>query len=220
MSKCKHCGLEILDATDKCPLCSGILEGEKNPGHTYPDVISSVKKAGFLYRLFCFIAIVVASASIVINVKFTPTLHWGEIVTFALAYGLFLLYIILKDNLGYRLRIIFLVVGAVILVIGIDAMLGYSGWSISYVLPSGILFMDLAFAILMIINRRNWQSYLIIQAAMILVGILPLVLIHMGYVAKPLMSEIAFAVTVFIFVGGMVLGGHTAINEMKRRFHI
>mgnify|MGYP006981279177 CR=1 FL=1 len=55
MSKCKYCGIEIVDDAVKCPLCSGILDGSKAEGHTYPDVVSNVRKISFLYRLFCFI---------------------------------------------------------------------------------------------------------------------------------------------------------------------
>ena len=201
MSKCKYCGIEIVDDAVKCPLCSGILDGSKAEGHTYPDVVSNVRKISFLYRLFCFICIVVASVSIALNVWLTPTLRWGGIVACTLAYLLWLGYVIIKD-------------------IVIDTLLGFSGWSVSYVLPSGIILMDIALAILMLINRRNWQSYLILQVAMVLIGIVPLMLVRMGIVTHPLVSDIAFFVTLFMFLGSMILGGRTAVNEMKRRFHI
>lgn len=220
MSKCKYCGIEIVDDAVKCPLCSGILDGSKAEGHTYPDVVSNVRKISFLYRLFCFICIVAASVSMALNVWLTPTLRWGEIVACTLAYLLWLGYVIIKDNAGYRIRIISGVAGAVLLVIVIDTLLGFSGWSVSYVLPSGIILMDIALAILMLINRRNWQSYLILQVAMVLIGIVPLMLVRMGIVTHPLVSDIAFFVTLFMFLGSMILGGRTAVNEMKRRFHI
>ena len=114
MSKCKYCGIEIVDDAVKCPLCSGILDGSKAEGHTYPDVVSNVRKISFLYRLFCFICIVVASVSMALNVWLTPTLRWGEIVACTLAYLLWLGYVIIKDNAGYRIRIISGVAGAVL----------------------------------------------------------------------------------------------------------
>ena len=220
MSKCKYCGVEILDDAVKCPLCSGGLDGKKEEGHTYPDVVSGVRKTTVLYRIFSFAFIVIASVCIALNVWLTPTLRWGEIVACSLAYLLWLGYIILKDNAGYRIRILSGVAGAVLLIILIDTFLGFSGWSVSYVLPAAIILLDLALAILMLINRRNWQSYLILQVAMVLVGIVPLVLIRIGIVTQPLVSDIAFLVTVFMFLGSMILGGRTARIEMKRRFHI
>lgn len=157
MSKCKYCGVEILDDAVKCPLCSGVLDGKKEEGHTYPDVVSGVRKTTVLYRIFSFAFIVIASVCIALNVWLTPTLRWGEIVTCSLAYLLWLGYIILKDNAGYRIRILSGVAGAVLLIILIDTFLGFSGWSVSYVLPAAIILLDLALAILMLINRRNWR---------------------------------------------------------------
>ena len=149
---------------------------KKEEGHTYPDVVSGVRKTTVLYPIFSFAFIVIASVCIALNVWLTPTLRWGEIVACSLAYLLWLGYIILKDNAGYRIRILSGVAGAVLLIILIDTFLGFSGWSVSYVLPAAIILLDLALAILMLINRRNWQSYLILQVAMVLVGIVPLVL--------------------------------------------
>ena len=94
MSKCKYCGVEILDDAVKCPLCSGVLDGKKEEGHTYPDVVSGVRKTTVLYRIFSFAFIVIASVCIALNVWLTPTLRWGEIVTCSLAYLLWLGYIV------------------------------------------------------------------------------------------------------------------------------
>ena len=93
MSKCKYCGVEILDDAVKCPLCSGVLDGKKEEGHTYPDVVSGVRKTTVLYRIFSFAFIVIASVCIALNVWLTPTLRWGEIVACSLAYLLWLGYI-------------------------------------------------------------------------------------------------------------------------------
>ena len=220
MSRCNYCGLEILDEAEQCTLCNGIMEHTEGGAQTYPDVVSGVKKVNFVFRLFFFLSIVASCLCIVLNLYFTPGLTWGWIVSVALAYGLWLWYIILKDNAGYRIRILSGVAGAVIMIILIDALLGFEGWSVSYVFPGGIVLIDLALAILMLVNRRNWQSYLILQAAMIVVGIVPLVLIHLGIVTHPVLSDVAFLITVFMFLGSMILGGRTARNEMKRRFHI
>ena len=38
-----------------------------------------------------------------------------------------------------------------------------SGWALTFVFPSAILAMVLATIILMIVNIRNWQSYMMMQ---------------------------------------------------------
>ena len=46
---------------------------------------------------------------------------------------------------------------------GIDLLTGASGWALTFVFPSAILAMVLATIILMIVNIRNWQSYMMMQ---------------------------------------------------------
>lgn len=220
MSKCHYCGLEIIDDTGKCPLCSGVLEGEQAAGRTYPNVATGVRKRTVFFRIVCFVAIVTASICMACNIRLTPHNHWSGIVAAALLYVIWLFYIFFKDNAGYRVRIASGVLGAVLLIIAIDYFLGFTGWSVSYVLPSGIILLDVALAILMIVNRRNWQSYLILEIALIFVCILPLVMMRVGVVHHSVISDVALMITALMFVGSMILGGHTARTEMKRRFHM
>ena len=49
---------------------------------------------------------------------------------------------------------------AILMVVAIDFVVGYRGWSVNYALPSAILLVDAGILILMCINRRNWQSYM------------------------------------------------------------
>ena len=220
MSRCNYCGLEILDEAEQCPLCNGILEHTEGGAQTYPDVVSGVKKVNFVFRLFFFLSIVASCLCIVLNLYFTPGLTWGWIVSVALAYGLWLWYIILKDNAGYRIRILSGVAGAVIMIILIDALLGFEGWSVSYVFPGGIVLIDLALAILMLVNRRNWQSYMMTEILMILLSIIPEILLLTGVIHFPYLVWAAMGASVFLFLGTLILGDQRARTELKRRFHI
>lgn len=224
MRKCNHCGLEVVDVTDRCPLCHSILEeteeGITPQENTYPDISHKNKKIHFILRLFLFLAIVATGASVVINYSQKTDIWWCVIVGAASFYGWWMLYIISKDDAGYRARIFTGIIGAVILIVLIDAVLGFHGWSVDYVFPGAIILVDLGLILLMLINRRNWQSYMILQIAMILMGIVPLILMYTGIVTRLLVSEISFGVSIVLFLGSVILGGRTARNEMKRRFHI
>ena len=57
MSRCRVCKVEILDKTDKCPLCKNVLEWdgiEREP--LYPDARIATKKYQFLENVFLFVA--------------------------------------------------------------------------------------------------------------------------------------------------------------------
>ncbi len=223
MRTCSHCKLEILDITDHCPLCNAVLEQtdiDENETGTYPDIYHKIKKLNFVFRIILFLAIVVAGVSIVINVSQQNDFWWSIIVCAGLIYTLLMLYVFVNDGIGYLGRIFTGFIGGAILVILIDYIMGFHGWSVDYVLPATMILADVTLLLLMIINRRNWQSYMIVQIIMILMGIVPLVLIYFGIVKEPAVSEAAFGCSIILFLGSVILGGRTAVNELKRRFHI
>lgn len=61
---------------------------------------------------------------------------------------------------GYLAKTVCLVLLAIVMLLGIDYLTGYRRWSLDYVFPGGIIAIDLALFILILINRRNWQSYM------------------------------------------------------------
>jgi len=71
-----------------------------------------------------------------------------------------------------------------------------------------------------IFNRRNWQSYLSFQLAMVVFSIVPVLLSVLGLVTAPMLSYVAAAMAVFSFLGTVIIGGRRATTELKRRFHI
>lgn len=102
----------------------------------------------------------------------------------------------------------------------VDAVTGFHRWSVNYVLPSGVMMVDLLTVLLMIINKRNWQSYMILEIGMIVASFVPILLWIFGVITSPLLSFIALGVSVFLFLGTLIIGDYTARGELRRRFHI
>jgi hypothetical protein len=113
-----------------------------------------------------------------------------------------------------------LVILAVVMLLGIDYLTGYRGWSLDYVVPAGILAIDLAIMILMLVNHRNWQSYMMPQLFTIVLALIPVILRLLGVIHSRYMVWIALAVSVFLFAGTLILGDRRSRTELKRRFHI
>ena len=55
---------------------------------------------------------------------------------------------------------------------------------------------------------------------MIFLSMLPLVLIWMDIVTESFISWFAFAVSVLLFLGTLIIGDRRARSELKRRFHV
>jgi hypothetical protein len=221
MGKCRNCNLEILDDTDKCPLCRCVLEADETAGEAmYPNARVAVKRFRFVGNLILFLSILAESICIGIS-TWTASGYWWSLVT-----GLVLIYIntavrlALIGSSGYRFKVVSLVISALIVLFGIDYLTGFNGWSLNYVLPSGILLLDVCILVIMAVNFRNWQSYMILQLLMILISVVPVVLLAVEIVDVPYPAVAAMAVSVFIFLGTLIIGDDRARTELKRRFHI
>ena len=221
MGRCRQCNLEIMDSTQVCPLCRCVIEPDGKMENFYPDIRLRTRKLSLAVRIFLFAAILTEVLLVYINVRTYNGVYWSVISGAGFAYLYFMArFAVLNDNAGYRSKFFGLLFFGVLYVILIDYVIGYHGWSVNFVLPGGLLFADAAILVVMFLNRRNWQSYLMPELTMILLSGIPLVLIFFDVVTEPFISGFAFAVSALLFLGTVIIGDRRARNELKRRFHV
>lgn len=221
MRICRKCNVTILDDTEICPLCGSVLDSSDTSGSThYPDVRVRVRRYHLLLRIYLFLAIVLEVLFAGLNYEYFHGTYWSLITLAAFSYGYFTMAVSLADRIGYKAKIIWQTVFAILFVILIDRVTGFHGWSLNYVLPGGILLMDVGVIFLMLYNKRNWQTYIMFEMFLILCSIVPLILWGIGSITAPLVSLIAAAASIFLFLGTVIIGDYKAREELKRRFHI
>lgn len=220
MSKCRNCNVEILDESEFCPLCHSVLEQTEELENMYPDARLKTQKLKFATRLYLFCAIVVEFFLLLIDFNGENQVHWSVLAGLGLLYVYTVLRYAVLGKSGYRAKTIVLVLLAVLLTVAVDFITGYRGWSVDYVVSGGILFVDAVIIVLMIWNRRNWQSYMMWQISMILFSLIPAVLYWIGLERNFYMAFLPMIVSVFLFLGTLMLGGRRASQELYRRFHI
>ena len=220
MSRCKQCNVEILDETERCPLCHSVLEKTVEVENMYPNVRTMTRRLALLSRIYLFVAILVEALFIYLNVLSDSEMFWSAIPGLAMLYGYLVLRYAILGKSGYKGKIIVLTLIAILMVVAIDFVVGYRGWSVNYALPSAILLVDAGILILMCINRRNWQSYMMWQIFMILCSVVPLVLYAVGIVTAPILALLAFAFSAALFLGTLIIGDRRARTELRRRFHV
>ena len=71
MSRCKQCNIEVLDETERCPLCHSVLEPTIEVENMYPDVKIKTRRMMLLSRIYLFVAIVAEAVLVVVN-------HYGS----------------------------------------------------------------------------------------------------------------------------------------------
>lgn len=220
MSKCEQCKIEVMDNTEVCPLCGAVLEKDDTSVNRYPDVRPKTRKLRLIVNIYLFLAIVIEALLIYLNYNNFHGVYWSAITLAALAYGYFTLAVSVLNNMGYKAKLIWQTLFGILFVILIDLVVGYRGWSVNYVLPGGILLLDAGIIALMCYNARNWQSYILFEMFVLLCSLVPLLLILLGIITKPLLSIVALAASVFLFLGTVIIGDRKARVELKRRFHV
>ena len=221
MSKCRNCKIEILDRTGVCPLCHCVVEQDGSEREVaYPDVGIREKRFALIIRIYVFLAVMAEALLVFINVNHHKGIWWSAITAGVFLYIYLIMKIGIQNDAGYRSKIILLTIFSIGLLFLIDEVAGYRGWSLNYVLPAGVIMLNVAIILLMIVNWRNWPSYLLFQLFCILCSIFPIILWKKDVITKPFLSEIALAISIFLFLGTFIIGGSRARAELKRRFHV
>ncbi len=220
MSRCKQCNIEVLDETERCPLCHSVLEPTVEVENMYPDVRIKTRRMMLLSRIYLFVAIVTEAILMAVNYYGTFETAWSLVTGLILFYGYLVIRFAILGKSGYIAKTIVLTLIAILALIAIDFVSGYKGWSVRYVFPVAIIGIDAVIILLMIVNRRNWQSYIMWQIFMILCSFVPIILYFVGIIYVPYLALAALGTSVFLFLGTVIIGDRRARVELKRRFHI
>lgn len=221
MAECKKCGVRITDDTDRCPFCRCVLEDDGTKGeNVYPDVESKVKVWRHIRRIVLFLSICGMVGMLIALYMGADIMNWTVVVGLILLYVNLTIYMTITERIGYMFKTLFLTLTVVFILIGIDYFTGYRRWSYDYTLPAALMFLNFSCVLLMLINRRNWQSYISLQIFNLFWSVVLMILLHLDIVRQPVMVLIAVAASIVIFAGTMIFGGRRASDELKRRFFI
>ncbi|SHJ44184.1 DUF6320 domain-containing protein [Parasporobacterium paucivorans] len=224
MNRCRKCNVEVLDNSLICPLCSSVLEHgasqEEDREQAYPDIRSKVRKFNVLYRIYYFMAIIGIVAMAVINYITFSGIFWSVISAGAVVYSLITLKTVIQNNTKHTITIFIQTVACILLVLIIDFAIGYSGWALSFAIPFIVLLLNLAIIVLMIVNRANWPGYILLQIFSLVTSLILLILALTKVSDQLFFSLIAFAASVALFTGTLIIGDKPAKTEIKRRFRV
>lgn len=220
MSRCNQCNIEVLDETERCPLCHSVLEKTVDVENMYPDIRMKSRKMVLFSRIYLFLAVAIEIILINISIFLDVEIVISIISGCVLFYGYMVIRYAIIGQSGYREKILVLTTLAILIFIAIDYSSGYRGWSVNYIFPSGILLIDVGVVILIGVNRKNWQSYIMMELFMVICSFGGLILKLTGIITDPVLIIIATNVSVILFLGTIIIGGRRAKVELKRRFHI
>ncbi|MCQ2538370.1 MAG: DUF6320 domain-containing protein [Lachnospiraceae bacterium] len=223
MNRCQRCKVDIIDDTVKCPLCHGVLVHDENSVQhqpLYPTISQKGQALQWLFKITIFASIIAEAVCILVNYLTTWQVKWSFVTGIGLAYACFTILYSVKRNKSHQRKMVMQLIIGLFVIFVIDLALGYKGWSVAYAIPSAIMSMDIGFGVLMIVNRKNWQIYIMPQIWMVIASAACLILAWMEMDVLPLFALIAIVVSVIALAVSIVFGDRRAGNELYRRFHI
>lgn len=197
---------------------NGIVKPEADKGN-YPVPYCQGDGLKKLFLSFSCVLAVISVMLVAVNAAVFTGFWWSAIAVPGILYAwLTLRYSILR-HAGLGRSVLIQTLGLQALLVVIDCVCGYQGWSVNYGIPASILFADTAVIFLMIVNRMNWQSYFMYQIAITVFSFIPLILWAAGLVTRPLLTVITVMMTVFLLVVTVFGGKRRFRSELERRFH-
>ena len=222
MKTCKRCNVRVSDDSGICPLCHTVLtehDGVRTE-RTYPDLFGRTKTYNLLTRILLFLSIVGGIAAIVVNYLTYDKVMWSLLTTAVILYYWSAIIHSIRHQVNVASKILVQAVCASVLSVLADYVLGFSNWSINYVVPSILTLAGIAVLIIILVNRVHFQTYIIYQFIIGVLGFVPFLLFVFGVVNKPFMSIVATIVSALSLIGTSIFGEKTVRSELKRRFHL
>ena len=189
-------------------------------GTRYPDVKGASRKYRLLENIILFLSIVGQIVLTTVDYMTDNEINWSFIVLLVVIYANVTLRLARGGSTVSLFRLVSTFLFRVLFLMGIDLLTGASGWALTFVFPSAILAMVLATIILMIVNIRNWQSYMMMQLFLVLMSVIAMILVAVKVIWFPYLAMGAMGASLFLFLGTLIIGDKRARTELKRRFHI
>ena len=174
MQYCPKCRISIRGAKTECPLCGGRITGDPEPGG-FPALEKSRFSHMSLVKVgtFCLLTFIIIMVSLEILYDFKLAWVPFAVMGALIAWGDLMVGIYYRNNLIKTLFVETYLAMAVCLLV--DALTGWHGWSVAYVIPIG--FVLLVFVTISVGRAANLrlEEYIIYIFVTILLSMLQLI---------------------------------------------
>lgn len=226
MRACESCHINVATPVEFCPLCGTALTESQNPPgvplpqNAYPDLSGVAAQYNIVWRLAVFISLLGAGLSLLVNYLVPTGFMWSLIVIAALAYLWLSVPPLLRRGANYAKRIMYQVIFTSLMLVALDIIIGYSGWSVTFAIPS---LLDAAIAavwLMVVFNRTNWAQYIFYQVMIAVFGFVPLVLYLLGIAQNLVMVLVTVGMAFASLLLSLIFGDKSLKTDFKRRFNL
>lgn len=221
MNKCKRCNVEVLDDVKVCPFCETVLTVDDKPQiDTYPDIRKKTRIMKRIVSIGTYFLVVLGIVFCLLDYYGDRKMSWSLITAVCFLYGIVTFHYSFNRRNGHIRKIFVQAATAILFILCLDGLTGATGWAVWYGIPIEILLLNGILVVCMLVNFKNWQSYLLVQLFSMFVSLVLLVLYFAGVTKSPVLPWVTFGASAAIFFFCFSVGYRKAKNELYRRFYI
>lgn len=220
MNKCKNCDVNIACDSKVCPLCKNQIEGVSVISNTYPKITFSASKYNLILKIYAVLSILGILVSIIVNLLTLKNVLWSLICIAGILYSWSVINHVVSKNYNVASKILVQTLTISLLIIAIDYAIGFSGWSVNFVIPSLTITANVTILILVLVNRMKWRNYVRYQMVMLTLGFIPIILYLLDVEQVMWTALVSAIVSLVILLVTIIFSDRNVKNELKRRIHI
>lgn len=222
MNYCPQCKVSVKGEWEYCPLCKSSLNDEET-GERQLSVFLNVPlefNRDKAIQSFLRYSLIIVLFYFVVQYFWTFEFFGLEYVLLGLVITWTNIVFLVRKraNIAKAINYILFFVSAVS--IYIDYLKGWTGWSITFVVPILSISSLIAMFISIRVVNLNVGDYVLYLQLAAIVGIAPLLFLIMGWVGHPLPSIISVVFSFSMFVSVLIRYRRRVIKELQKRMHI
>jgi len=221
MRYCSYCKVHIHGRFDQCPLCQNLIpqSSEKNSPSKFPQIPPTYARHLAL-RIMLFFSVTALVISFVVHYLFPSPFNWPLWILLGLASMWFSLIIVIKKRHHITKNIMWQVALVSVLALVWDWAVGWSGWSLDYVLPTVYVVAMLVMYVtarIMKLSVRDYITYLLLDG---MFGIIPILFLVFDWVHVTYPSLVSAALSFIFLAAILIFQGDSIKAELDRRMHL
>lgn len=221
MRYCNKCKVIIENNLRYCPLCKQ-RTSKRNETAEKDLPLQRIKNETLIdkiMRALVFLFISLIGINIVLKVAFSYNFIWAPYSIVVLFYAYLLIKAAMKSYKDVGSIVLINVYMLSIIGFILDLILGFSGWSIDFLIPILISAGIIVLVIFTLIKSMNLLTYFVHMFIIALFGITLLILLVLNVVIEKRPTIITIMISFLVIIGMFIFGGKKAKIEFAKRFH-
>lgn len=221
MSCCLECKVDIEGHWTNCPLCGQSLQctNEKIRPNPYPPIPLRFNRDKGL-RLLTIFTIISGLLFLGIEEIWLDRSQGIQLAVFGIVSLWTVVYTLIRKRRNIAKSILYLLILASFIGIYLDYLLGWNGWSTTYLIPVICIFANLALTISIKIIFPEVGDYILYLLIVTILGFFPAIFLLFNWTTNPIPALLSMSISAVVFVVLVITHWKVIFYEWQKRMQI